>query len=394
MSTYLQLALIAFMLAMVHAAVLETWRRNLQRRSGNGAGTSSTEPTTRVSMIVPVRNGEATIVPLLQDLHAQRYPKEWCEVIVVDDHSEDATAAMVNGLMRTWPQLRCLKAEGHGKKAAIATGARAAKGGVLLLTDADMRCGPERLPAMVEAWQRTTQALLLMPVRLAAGSTALDRLQAEEHLALQGATAGSGLEGRPVLANGANMAFAKDAFDRVGGYTGDRWASGDDLFLMRRMQRAGLPVAYLADRRTIVTGVPERTWAGFWAQRSRWAGKMRALLGSRGMWLGAFAVLFPWGLGLLTYLVVRNVQVGQQLFYTASLLTAAWLAWSFPIFRLVRTTERFLAVEGHASATPHERLGIRATLVTCVALLVFALYAPVLSLLSFFFRPAWKGRRT
>ncbi len=84
-----------------------------------------------VSMIVPVRDGAATIAGLLQDLHAQRYPKECMEVVVVDDHSADTTVAVVRGMMQQWPQLRLLTNDGDGKKAAITLGVSEAKGALI-----------------------------------------------------------------------------------------------------------------------------------------------------------------------------------------------------------------------------------------------------------------------
>lgn len=387
MSIWLLFSLMAFALALVHAFVLNDWGRRIAEQTGTEEWEAPVpDPPVTVSVIVPVRNGADTIVPLLQDLHAQHYPKPHCEVIVVDDGSDDGTAARVQGLMRTWPQLRLLSSEGVGKKAAITTGVQAATGELVLITDADVRCGPDRVPVLAAYWAATHPAMVLMPVRMAGEARALHRLQREEHHALQGATAGSGLAGRPVLANGANMAFAREAFERVGGFGNSRWTSGDDLFLLRRIQRARWPVAYLADARTIVTAQPEDTWRGSIAQRLRWAGKMWAFIGAPSTWTGAFAVLFPWALMALTVLVLRNVRVGQQLFHTAALLAAAWAVWLYPVLRLVHATASHL--------DPQQRPpGLLARLFTALALGAFLLYAPVIGLLSAFVRPRWKGRR-
>ena len=54
----------------------------------------------RVSLLVPARNAARTLTALLQDLHAQQWPKEALEVIVVDDGSEDGTAEQRNGPVR------------------------------------------------------------------------------------------------------------------------------------------------------------------------------------------------------------------------------------------------------------------------------------------------------
>jgi glycosyltransferase involved in cell wall biosynthesis len=50
---------------------------------------------TSVSVLVPVRNEEKHIANLLQDLIAQNYPASLFNIIVIDDHSTDQTAAIV-----------------------------------------------------------------------------------------------------------------------------------------------------------------------------------------------------------------------------------------------------------------------------------------------------------
>jgi poly-beta-1,6-N-acetyl-D-glucosamine synthase len=383
--------LAVFMLAFIGAAILESWRRRIVQHAAvpeqNGA------PPIGVTMIVPVRNGAGTIIPLLQDLYAQRYPKELCTTIVVDDGSTDATASLVQGFMRRWPQLRLLTAEGQGKKAAIAQAVDAAEGELILLTDADVRCGPERVAALVRQWSASRADMVLMPVHTEGGSTALGRLQEEEQNALQGATAGSALEGGAVLANGANLAFTRQAFHAVGGYAGDRWASGDDVFLLQRMRGARKRVDHLLAPEVTVTVQAEGSWKAFFAQRLRWAGKMRSFHALPGLLVGLFALLFPWLLFILTVLVLRHAQVGEGLFYTAVLLLAAWITWVFPIVRLAQAMRSFFAGAPVPAGSGVKRVPGLATLQTLLALLAFSIYAPICAVLSLFIRPRWKGRR-
>ena len=58
----------------------------------------------RVSVVIAARNEEKTIGTLLDSLQAQTYPRELTEIIVVDDHSEDQTGAIV----KRYPGVRLL----------------------------------------------------------------------------------------------------------------------------------------------------------------------------------------------------------------------------------------------------------------------------------------------
>lgn len=387
MTLWTVLALLAFAAALMYASVLAGWRRRIAGNVTMPVG-NDREPV-RISMIVPARDAASSIVPLLQDLHAQRYPKDLLETIVVDDGSTDGTAALVEGLMRHWPGARLVRSQGNGKKAAITTGVSHATGDLILLTDADARCGAERAASLARAWQHEKPALMLMPVRTVGGPSALGRLQEEEQYALQGATAGSALGGTPALANGANLAFDRKAFLAVGGYAGDRWASGDDMFLLGRMRKARREVRYLLEPAVVVSVQAEMTWTGFIRQRLRWAGKMRAYHDFSGLLAALSTILLPWGLAVLTVQVFLHARIGNGLFHTATVLAAAWCAWLFPTLLLGGAMRRFFS-----RADPHHGRERCAAAWALIALMAYVVYAPLVALLSLAVRPRWKGRRT
>jgi cellulose synthase/poly-beta-1,6-N-acetylglucosamine synthase-like glycosyltransferase len=393
MNSTLVAALAVFMMALVHALLLEGWRSVIMQRLGrSGNQPSDAEVTPSISVIVPARDAARSLPHLLQDLYAQDLDRSRYEVIVVDDHSSDGTAAVVERMQRSWPGLRLVPLmDGVGKKAAITLGAGEAYHDLLVITDADARCGPHRLSAIAEHAAGAPVELLLMPVETVAGTSLVHRLQRTEQLALQAVAAGAGSSGMPVLANGANMAFSRAAFFSVGGFTGDRWASGDDMFLLQRMQRRRKRVDYLLDPRTVVRVEPEATWAEALRQRLRWAGKMRAYREFAGLVVPLLGLLFPWLLLAVTVRVAGDLRLGQGLMNTVLLLGAAWLCWSIPILRLVGAMEWFFVLANGAGADRHR--AFRSGLSTIPALIAFLIYAPAITILSIFVRPKWKGRR-
>jgi hypothetical protein len=374
-----------FCCCLVFALVLGRWKESFKAAWAAKEEAAVDGPADLVSLVVPARNAADTLTALLQDLHAQAWPKDKLEVIVVDDHSVDGTAGIVQGMAPAWPQLRVIGARGEGKKAAITTGMEAAAGAWVVLTDADARCGPLRVRRIMEQVGRHPCDLVLMPVETRASGGLVQWLQAEEQMALLGVAAGSALGGTPTLANGANMAVRKSAFLGVGGYAGDRWASGDDLFLLKRMLRAGRKVDYLLAPEVLVHVDAETTWAGFLKQRLRWAGKMRAV-GGAGTWAALGAILLLW---LLLGVCLSYGMTGWGAYDPVTcllLLAACWLLWLLPVLALVRAVRRYLRA---ADAPDHGRGSVVHTL---LALMAFQVYAPVLAVLSLFIRPHWKGR--
>ena len=92
--------------------------------------------TAGVSFVVPVHNGAALIRDTLAAVAAQADGRPM-EIIVVDDHSADGSAALLRALAAEWP-LRLVAAEGRGAAAAINTGVRAARYPIVCQVDQDV----------------------------------------------------------------------------------------------------------------------------------------------------------------------------------------------------------------------------------------------------------------
>ena len=103
-------------------------------------GVSSTTSVAGLSVIVPVRNEEDTIVNLLKDLERQEYDR--FEVIIVNDESEDDTGSVVrsfaNGSHLNIILIDTNKSiEMAPKKRAVYSGVRQSSYDHIVTTDAD-----------------------------------------------------------------------------------------------------------------------------------------------------------------------------------------------------------------------------------------------------------------
>ena len=109
-------------------------------------------PLVAVSIVVPVRNEEGNVAPLIAEIVAalgERWP---FEIIYVNDGSTDGTAAKLGELMRERDNLRQIKhAESSGQSAAVRSGVRAARGGIVATLDGDGQNNPAFLPDLISA---------------------------------------------------------------------------------------------------------------------------------------------------------------------------------------------------------------------------------------------------
>lgn len=88
----------------------------------------------KISIVVPVFNGQATIAACLESLLKQELPRQGLEIIVVDDGSRDGTLAVVS----KYPDVRVVsQPRNMGPAAARNRGAQEATGEIILFTDAD-----------------------------------------------------------------------------------------------------------------------------------------------------------------------------------------------------------------------------------------------------------------
>jgi cellulose synthase/poly-beta-1,6-N-acetylglucosamine synthase-like glycosyltransferase len=228
-----------------------------------------------VSVLVPARNEAANIGVLLTALRAQQYPASRTEIIVIDDHSEDRTAAIV----QAFSEVTLLRLQEDGiiayKKKALEKGVAVASGELVLCTDADCIPGPHWVEQLVAGYQKSRAAFIAAPVLLQYRENWLGYLQALDFMVLQGIT-GAGLRsGHLLMANGANLAYPKMIFNKVNGYAGtDHIASGDDFFLLHKIaDHYPERIVYLKSKQAIVTTAAQETWSGFLQQRIRWASK-------------------------------------------------------------------------------------------------------------------------
>ncbi|MEB3691230.1 MAG: glycosyltransferase [Caldisphaeraceae archaeon] len=131
------------------------WLVSLRSLLGKGAIDKEDLPRdgllSRVSVVVPVHNEGAIVSRTLEALVEQDYPKEFYEVVVVDDASADATSSTISEYAKKHPSIiRVMRHDiNKGKLAAITTGVSVSKGEVVVILDADTIPEPHAVRRLV-----------------------------------------------------------------------------------------------------------------------------------------------------------------------------------------------------------------------------------------------------
>jgi cellulose synthase/poly-beta-1,6-N-acetylglucosamine synthase-like glycosyltransferase len=197
------------------------------------------------SIIIPARNEALVIKDCIKKIQAQNYPSNLFEVIVVNDHSSDNTAALVQELQASFDGLHLIHLADFVsgninayKKRAIEIAAAEAKGDWIVTTDADCEVLPSWLKNLDQFIQANNPVLVAAPVMFSNNKTWLGIFQILDFMSLQGITAAAVAAGYHSMCNGANLAYSKKAFYQVGQFKGiDHLASGDDMLLMHKIKK-------------------------------------------------------------------------------------------------------------------------------------------------------------
>ena len=341
------------------------------------------QPSIRFSIVIPYRNEAENLPVLFDSLLNLKYPKELFEIILVNDASEDASEEVCIEFRNVNPDLDINILNSHGisgspKKDAIHSAIKASKYEYILTTDADCKV-PEKWLLQFGFYIEGTKA------RMVAGPVGIDSVekgktdflkifQEIDFLSLQGATIGGFGVDIPFLCNGANLCYEKESFRQVGGFFGnDTIASGDDIFLLEKFQKAGLKIKFLRNPGAIVTTAPQPGLSILISQRIRWAAKTSAYKNS-----------FSKAVGIIVFLMNLLLFLGF-----IAVVSGVFPQKAFLMFFLVKFNVDFLLI--YKTSIFFRREKLMKNYFWCSFL--YPVFSSYVGLLSLFRGYSWKGRK-
>ncbi len=136
-------------------------------------------PQPLLSVVVPVRNEQGNIAPLVADIEKACAAIGAFEVVYVDDGSTDGTARALADLAAAKPWLRVVThAQSCGQSAAVRSGVRHARSAIVATLDGDGQNDPAFLPAMLATLQQAgLETGLVQGQRVGRKDTGFKKLQ-------------------------------------------------------------------------------------------------------------------------------------------------------------------------------------------------------------------------
>jgi cellulose synthase/poly-beta-1,6-N-acetylglucosamine synthase-like glycosyltransferase len=302
-----------------------------------------------VSLVIPARNEARNIRRCAESALASRYPR--LEVIVVDDHSTDDTAAIAEELAASDPRLRVIAPPAlpdgwFGKQWACATGAAAARGELLGFMDADTWQSPDLVTRVVNAMRARGSDLLSVAGIQELGSFWERMIQPQIFAIMLQRFGGTELVNRSrntsqKIANGQCIWVRRDTYDALGGHAAVKHEVAEDVALAQTWFRAGRTVTLVLGLSQLSTRMYTslRELIDGWGKNIYAGGRKAMPLGAFGRAIYPLLLLTPGLFGVLPPIVLALGLlgfVGTGALTWAAIATGANLVWWLLVYWWLR----------------------------------------------------------
>jgi chlorobactene glucosyltransferase len=281
-------------------------QRDLLKKLGP-AEAPAAQSAPRVGLVIPARDEALNIGRCLSSLAAQTYPASCLRIVVIDDHSRDATFAIAARLAQSCPQLTVVRSpplppHWTGKSNACWIGARAVATDAewLCFMDADVWAEPKLIASAIAAVTTEGFDLLSLAPRQELRSFA-ERLVMPCGLYLlafcQDLRTVQARNSSDATATGQFMLVRRSHYEAIGGHAAVRSSICEDLMLARLLKRSG-GHAMLEDGGQFLTTRMYRGWSTLWIGIAK---NLSEMLGGplRTMLIAAVAVALAWAAWLV-----------------------------------------------------------------------------------------------
>lgn len=227
-----------------------------------------------VSVLIAARNEEHYLPQCIEALLRLDYPIERLDILIGNDGSTDGTGAIAEAYAAAWPHIRVIHVSdciGHarGKANVLEHLARAARGTLWLMTDADILVGPGWIQGMLAAFEAPGTGIVTGWTQVQAIGW-LGRMQAIDWTNALVLLASLSALGLPQTSMGNNMGIRREAYTDTGGYAKIPFSVTEDFALFRAVRAAGWGSTHRLTKEVRVLTWPIPDAEGLLRQRLRW----------------------------------------------------------------------------------------------------------------------------
>jgi poly-beta-1,6-N-acetyl-D-glucosamine synthase len=234
--------------------------------------------TCNISVLIPFRDEEENLEKCLESLLNQQFNGA-VELILINDHSSDSSLQVIENCLKKYSNkdvsILHLPDGLTGKKQALKYAIAKTKYAIISTFDADCVSNANWLQSVSNAFYNDKIKMVLGEVVVPYNTSFSGLLQHSESVLTSIFTIYGVKTNKPLLVSAANLAFKKDAFNEVNGYTNnEHLSSGDDIFLFEKFKKHfGNYCFGIIDEVVYTNSV--KSLKLFFSQRVRWFQKMQ-----------------------------------------------------------------------------------------------------------------------
>ncbi len=228
-------------------------------------------PSSKVSIVIPVFNGEHGITRTLESLKQLDYPQELLEIIVVDDASSDKSLQVAKLFARNNPQMTISVLQNSvnkGKGACVNIALARASGVFFAEIDCDSHVAPDSLLLSLAQFKNNRVGAVIPSIKVENPKTVYEKLQRVEYILSDLVRQLMARMNTLFFTHGVLCVFRTSVLRKVGGFDGDRNNITEDLEIALRL-RANHYTIRMSPYSVGFTRVPW-TFQKLWRQRVRW----------------------------------------------------------------------------------------------------------------------------
>jgi poly-beta-1,6-N-acetyl-D-glucosamine synthase len=295
------------------------------------------------SIVIAARNEKTYLPNLIEILVNQSYPKDKYEIIIADDRSTDSTPSILEECSSKYDNFKFITITKEnpdcvGKKGALTAAIGLACNDILAFTDAD--CVPTKY------WLSEINAQFHENVDFVAGYSFLkhhnkfiEKLKNLERAAIFAVTAGSfGLD-KSITCAGGNIAYRRELFKKVNGFSGLGYIrSGDDDLMLQKLSPFLQNKRFIYEPKSFVTTYAEKRIKQQVNQETRRASKFKHYTISIKLMVITVFLFYLAYIGALIATLTNDISLHSFLIVTAIKIVPEFLLL-FHFLRKIKKTE-------------------------------------------------------